>query len=177
MWKFLLLVIVPFNMLHSQEFTPKEEKRIKSILKRSSSSVRTLNKSSLISVEKLMNSEVEALVENALFSAGFQVVSNKVAKEAILISNPLSQSNENIEVSKKTTFKSVYVVTVACNIYEGSVIGRTCGGYLRSFTARIVDLSNEGKLVGVFKFSGSLECIEDVSNAFAYSIISLVNKN
>lgn len=172
MWKLTLLILFPFSTIFGQDFTKKEEKRMKSILKKSSSSIRDFNKNSLMSIERTSNENVEALLENALFSAGFKVVSNKVAKEALNATNTRNENTNTIEISKSLTFKSVYVITISANIFDGSVIGRSCGGYLKSFTARIIDLASEGKLVGVFKFSGSLECIEDVTNAFAFSLLN-----
>lgn len=166
----LFLFISTLNICFSQEFSKKELKRMKPILKRSTSNFKDFNKEALISVEKTNNEEIDGLVENALFSGGFQVVSNKVAKESLNITNPLNPNNENIEVSKSITFKSVYVITISCNIFNESVIGRSCGAYIKSFTARVVDLANEGKLVGTYKFSGHLECLEDVANTFVYSL-------
>ena len=165
-------IFICFNVSFSQDFSSKEINRMRPVLKRSTLNIRDFNKNALISVERTSNPEIEGLVENALFSGGFQVVSNKVAKESLNISNPLNPNNDNIEISKSITFKSVYVITVSCNIFNESVIGRSCGIYIKSFTARIVDLANEGKLVGTFKFSGHLECAEDVANTFVYSLFN-----
>lgn len=164
----------------SQEFSDKELRRMNPVLKRSTSTIRGFNKDALISIEKTNYQEIEGFVENALFTAGFQVVSNKVAKEAINISNPLNAKNDTIEVSKSTTFKSVYVITVSGGFYQGPMIGR-CQEALISFTGRVVDLANEGKLVGVFKYSGNaityVACVEDVANAFVYSLVNTNIKN
>ncbi len=181
MKKFLLLIaliIIPL-ITYSQNFTKKEIKRIEKVLKKSNSKIRGFDKNSLISVEKIGNSEIEADIETAFFMAGFEVVSNKVAKEAVNISNPLNESNENIEISRSTTYKSVYVITVSGKYYTEPVLGR-CQNPLLGFSARIVDLANEGKLVGTFAFSvGSVysaRCSKDVVNAFTYELLRLAEK-
>jgi hypothetical protein len=174
----IALIIIPL-ITYSQEFTTKEIKRIEKVLKKSNSKIRGFNKNSLISVEKIGNSEIEADIETALFMAGFKVVSNKVAKEAVNISNPLNESNENIEISNSTSYKSVYVITVAVTYYAEPVIGR-CQEPLLSFSARIIDLANEGNLVGTFSFSVSTvlsaQCSKDVANAFTYELLRLTEK-
>jgi hypothetical protein len=174
----IALIIIPLTA-QSQDFTKKEIKRIKKILKKSNSKIRGFNKNSLISVENIGNSEIEADIETAFFMAGFEVVSNKVAKEAVNISNPLNESNENIEISRSTTYKSVYVITVSGKYFAEPVIGR-CQKPLLSFSARIVDLANGGKLVGTFSFSVSTafsaKCSKDVANAFTYELLRLAEK-
>ena len=178
MKKILLLFAFLFisNKSISQDFTKKEIKRFEKVLKRSNSKIRNFDKNSLVSVEKLNNGDVEGLIENALFMAGFEVVSNDVAKSSVNISNPLNSENKNIEISAKTEFKSVYVITVNGQYYQGAIIGR-CQKALLTFSARIVDLANGGKLVGTFKFTGNavtyVACAEDVANAFAYKLLQL----
>ncbi|MFM6954725.1 MAG: hypothetical protein ACKOWL_07035, partial [Sphingobacteriaceae bacterium] len=84
-----------------------------------------------------------------------------------------------IEISASTKFKSVYVITVSGSYYQGAVLGR-CQKALLSFNARIVDLADEGRLVGTFKFTGNaityLACEEDVANAFSYKLMQLSNQ-
>lgn len=166
------MFLLPLS-LASQDFTQKEIKRFDKILKRSSSRIKDFNKDAYISIERLGNSEIEGLVENALFMSGFEVVSNKVAKDAVNISNT---SDEEIEISRKVSYKSVYVVTVSGQYYLGAILGK-CQRGLLTFTARIVDLANNGKLVGTFRFSGNaltfIACEEDVINAFVYKISKL----
>tara|TARA_R110001632_G_scaffold146124_1_gene263023 strand:+ start:5557 stop:6069 length:513 start_codon:yes stop_codon:yes gene_type:complete len=166
----MLLPIVAF----SQSFTKKEIKRFEKVLKRSNSSIRDFKKESLVSVEKIGNPSLEGLIENALFMAGFEVVSNKVAKKAVNISNEINENEQNIEISKSTTYKAVYVISVSGRYI--SAIGR-CMQALLNFSARIVDLSDEGKLVGTFKYSGNamgyVACEEDVANAFSYKLLQL----
>lgn len=166
-----LFTIVSF----SQEYSNKEEKRMGPVLKRSTSTIRGFDKSAMISIEKTDHPEIEGYIENALFAAGFEVVSNRVAKETVSISNPLNPRTDTIEISKSTQFRSVYVVSVNASFYNGAALGR-CQDYLISFTARIVDLANDGKLVGTFKFAGNaityVACADDVANAFVYSLLS-----
>jgi hypothetical protein len=174
--KKLLLVITVLSSFFSngQEFSSKEEKRMGPVLKRSTSTIRSFNKDALISIERTNYPEIEGLVENALFTAGLKVVSNKVAKDAVTISNPLSSKNDTIQVSRSTEFKSVYLITVNGSFYQGALIGR-CQEALISFTGRVVDLADEGKIVGVFKYSGNaltyVACLEDVANAFVFSLL------
>jgi hypothetical protein len=164
----------------SQEFSDKEVKRMGPVLKRSTSTIRGFNKDDLISIEKTNYPELEGFIENALFTAGLKVVSNKVAMESVNMSNPLSPKNDTIEVTSSIKFKSVYVITVNGGFYQGAIIGR-CQEALLSFTARVVDLADDGKLVGVFKYSGNaityVACVEDVANAFVYSLLNSKKKD
>jgi hypothetical protein len=173
----LILLFIPFFGI-CQDFTKTETKRLEKVLERSSAKISSFNKNSLISVEKLNSPEVEGLIENALFTAGFKVVSNKVAQDAIKISNPLSSENKTIEITSTTQFKSVYVITVSGGYYQGAILGR-CQNALLSFNARIVDLADDGRLVGTFRFSGNaltfVACEEDVANAFSYKLMQLTN--
>lgn len=180
MKKTLLLIFTISSLITiGQDFSDKEIKRMGPVLKRSTSTIRGFKNDALISIEKTNYPEIEGFVENALFTVGLQVVSNKVAKESLNISNPLYKDNENIEISASAKYKSVYLVTVNGSFFEGAMIGR-CEKALMSFTARVVDLANEGKLVGVFKYSGNaltyVACLDDVANAFAYSLISPIKK-
>ena len=124
--------------------------------------------------------EIEGLIENALFTAGFKVVSNKVAQDAIKISNPLSSDNKTIEITSTTQFKSIYIITVSGGYYQGGTILGRCQNALLSFNARIVDLADEGRLVGTFRFTGNaltfVACEEDVANAFSYKLMQLSYK-
>ena len=175
--KIFVILILSFSSLisYGQEFSDKEERRMAPVLKRSTSTIRGFKKDALISIEKTNYPEIEGFVENALFTVGLQVVSNKVARESVTISNPLSPKNDTIEISSSTKFKSVYVITVNGGFYQGAMIGR-CQDALLSFTARVVDLADEGKLVGVFKYSGNaityVACVDDVANAFVYSLLN-----
>ncbi len=175
----ILFCFISIN-LFSQDFSAKEQRRLNAVLKRSTSTIRGFDKTALISIEKTSYPEMEADIENALFTAGFKVVSNRVAKEAVTISNPLNPKNDTIEIAKTTTFKSVYVITVNGSFYQGALIGR-CQEALLSFTARIVDLANDGGLVGTFKYTGNaltfVACVEDVANALVFRLKSPENNN
>lgn len=176
MKSYLLLFAVFLSLcVKGQDFSNKEERRMGPVLKRSNSTIRNFNKDALISVERTTSNEIEGMVENALFTAGFQVVSNKVARDAVTVNNTRGTKGDTLEIARTITFKSVYVITVSGNFYQGAVIGK-CQDALLTFTARVVDLANEGKIVGVFKFSGSaityVACVEDVANAFAYTLLN-----
>lgn len=171
------LLIIPIFLIcttvFSQGFSKDEIRRLEKVLKRSNSAIRDFDQNSLISVERTGNEELEGLIENALFVNGFEVVSNKVARESINISNPLNTENKNIEITSTQSFKTVYVVTVSGQYYSGAIIGK-CQKSLLTFSARIIDLSNEGKLVGTFSFTGNamtyVACETDVANAFSYKL-------
>jgi hypothetical protein len=175
----ILMFLLPLTV-YSQNFTKKEIKRFEKVLKRSSAMIKEFDKNSLVSVERLSSPDMEGLIENALFMAGYEVVSNKVAKDAVNVSSRTTEEAENTEISRSTTYKSVYVITVSGQYYQGGVIGR-CQTALLTFSARIVDLSDEGRLVGTFKFIGNamtyVACTEDVANAFAYKLLQLSEGN
>ena len=178
MKKLLVLMLIIPLISFGQDFTKKEIKRFEKVLKRSNSKIKEFNKNALVSVEKLKNSELEGVIENALFMSGFNVVSNSVAQSSVNITNPMNSEKENITISSSTEYKSVYVITVGGRYYSGAMIGR-CQSALLSFSARIVDLANGGQLVGTFRFSGNamtyVACEEDVANAFAYKLSQLSN--
>jgi len=160
--------------VYAQEFSKKEVKALEKVLKRSNYSIRDFQKNSLISIERDGNNEIEGMIENALFMAGFNVVSNKTAQDAVSISNPLNPENETIEITSSQRHNAVYVVTVSGRFFEGPLIGK-CQQALISFSARIVDLLNGGQLVGTFTFTGNsltyVACESDLANAFAYSLM------
>jgi len=170
---FIVLLCLTTYSARSQNFTSKEMKRIKPVLNRSSSSIRGFDKTSMISIERLSNNSLEGYVETALFNAGFNVVSNKVARESIKFANPLSPKNDTIDVARVTEYKSVYLVTINGTFRPN--IGR-CVEALAGFSARVVDLANDGKLVATFNFTGSsfsyYACMEDAAVAFAYRLLN-----
>lgn len=167
----LLFAILPFCSF-AQDFSNKELKRMKPVLKRSTVKVRNFDAKALVSVEKLNNTEIEGLVENALFMAGFNVVSNDVAQSSVNMSNPLNEQNKDIKVSSSIQYEAIYVITVSGTL--DACLGR-CMECVYSFSARIVDLANDGALVGTFKFSGNaltyVACAEDVANALAFKLL------
>ncbi len=159
---FLLLPLTSFP----QDFTQKEIKRFEKVLKRSNSTIREFEKNSLVSVERIGNSEIEGLIENALSKAGFEVVSNTVVKNAAV-------------GSRTSSNKSRYLITVSGHYYKGTIIG-PCQRALLSFSARIVDLKDEGMQVGTFNFKGKpmtyVACEDDVANAFLYTLQQLSDR-
>ena len=143
--------------------------------------VRDFNKEMPISVASLGQDRLNAvgLLENALFTNGFNVISKSVAKEKAKISNTINEknnsTNQEIEIDTKSTtyYNSVYVVEIT-----GTWRADTgCGGVVgSSITGRIIDLVNDGKLVGTFTFSQSGfegKCTERVMNAVAYELSQL----
>jgi len=160
---FLLLPLISFT----QDFTQKEIKRFEKVLKRSNSTISEFEKNSLVSVERIGNSEIEGLIEDVLLKAGFEVVSNKVVKD--VTDSPRTPSN-----------KSRYLITVSGHYYKGTIIG-PCQRALLSFSARIVDLNDEGMQVGTFNFKGNamtyVACEHDVANAFLYKLLELSDRN
>ncbi len=110
-------------------------------------------------------------LKNALVVNGFKVISERVAKEKIELSNngqvTDSTFNQGVSVGKTTYLKSVYVVTL--NYQYRADTG--CGGAVMSnLSGQIVDLANDGQIVVTFSFKqGNLEgkCTSDIMNAFA----------
>lgn len=164
----------------SQDFSRQEIQRIEKVLKRSITVLREFNPASLIngksliSVEMSGNPEIEEYVENALFRSGFEVVSNQVALDAVKISK--SNSKEN-ETSNITAYNSVYLVKVSGQYFKGTFSGK-CQKALSSFSGRIIDLADNGKLVGTFQFAENtmtyVACGEDIGNAFSYKLLEAV---
>jgi hypothetical protein len=132
-----------------------------------------------ITVEALKQDPLIATdaLKNALVMQGFKVISERVAKEKVELSNKGQVSdttfNQDISVSKTTYLKSIYVITlkyqwrpdIGC---EGSVINNLSG--------QIVDLANDGQIVGTFSFKqGSFEgkCTSEVMNALAKKLKEL----
>jgi hypothetical protein len=169
MKKFIFLISLLLTLYsNAQDFSKKELARIRPVIERSSSTIRNFDKSALISIEKT-GSNADGFLESSFFRCGFQVVSNKVAKEAIELTNTLNRVRDTLSVFKSIEYKSVYVVSVSANSDYA----------ITSFTARIIDLANEGKLVGVFTYSAGFmgRPIEDVSNAFVYTLLRATNPN
>jgi hypothetical protein len=57
------------------------------VLARGTVKLRNFDSRALISVERINNSVFEGIVGNAMFIAGFKVISNEVAKFSLNISN------------------------------------------------------------------------------------------
>ncbi len=168
----LVASIITFSS-YGQNFSNKDIKRMQPVLKRSQCVVRDFNKSALISIERTNNPPLEGHIESAFFKAGFTVVSNRVARESVRVSNPLSSKIDTVDISRQTTYSSVYLVTVNGNIRPN--IGR-CYDALADFSARIIDLANDGRLVATFSFTGNAisyyACMEDAAVALVYSLIN-----
>lgn len=164
----LLILFLLFSLTSfSQDFTQKEVKRFEKVLKRSTSAISEFEKNSLVSVERVGNSEIEGLIEKALSKGGFEVVSNIALKNAA-------------DISRTSPAKSRYLITVSGHYYKGTIIG-PCQRALLSFSARIVDLKNDGIQVGTFSYKGRpmtyVACEDDVANAFLYTLQQLADKN
>lgn len=174
-----ILFFVPFSTF-SQDFSRQEIQNIEKVLKRSISVIREFNATSLvngtslISVELTGNSEIESYVENALFRSGFEVVSNQAAQDAVKV---LKSNGNEIEPSNSTTYNSIYSVKVSGQYFKGAFSGK-CQRALSSFTARIVDLADNGKLIGTFQFAENtisyVACGEDIGNALTFKLLESV---
>lgn len=129
---------------------------------RASITVEALNHDPLIATDALKN----ALVMNS-----FKVISERVAKEKIELSNHGEVTdttfNQEVSVGRTTYLKSVYVVTLSYQ-YRPDM---GCGGSVMSnLSGQIVDLANDGQIVATFSFKqGNFEgkCTSDIMNALA----------
>lgn len=168
---FLYSVSVVFLFNCNQSFG--QSKRAKRILKNNIEfSLRNFDPTQPISLEKYENDQIDAIgeLENALFSEGFNVISTKVAQDIKSISNPNVLENKNIEITSVQKYKSVYVLTISGNIRSDT----GCGGLVPSnLTGRIIDLVNDGQLVGTFKFKQSVlagKCMSYIAEAVAHGL-------
>ena len=164
----LLLLFIPI-LSHSQS------KKVKRTLKKIEFKISNFDASQPIMVDRIGNdiTNISGEFENALFMEGFDVISNRVATEIVEFNNPLNKENDKIRVEKYTGVKAVYVLTVS-----GSTRADTgCGGVVPSrITGRIVDMLNDGKLIGTFRFKhGQFEgkCSSDIAEAVIYKLRSL----
>ena len=149
-----------------------QSKKAKKILKKIEFKIRNFDASQPISLDKLDNDNTNLVgeFENALFFEDFDVVSNRVASEIVEFNNPLNKENKNIKISKYTEVKSVYVLTIS-----GATRADTgCGGIVpSSITGRIIDMLNDGRLVGTFRFNQSIwegKCASDIAEAVAIKL-------
>ena len=152
-----------------------QSKKAKKILKKIEFKIKNFDASQPIMVDKLGNdtTNLSGEFENALFMQDFDVISNRVAQDIVEFSNPFNKENKNIKIQKYTQVKAVYVLTVS-----GAVRADTgCGGVVPSrITGRIIDMLNDGKLVGTFRFSQggfSGKCASDIAEAVAFKLRSL----
>lgn len=129
-----------------------------------------------ITVEALRHDPVLAAdaLKNNLVMNGFKVISERVAKEKIEISNKGTTSdtafNQDISAGRTKYLKSVYVVTLNYN-YRADT---GCGGTVMSnMSGQIVDLANDGEIVATFSFKqGAFEgkCTSTVMEALAKAL-------
>lgn len=169
----IFLTLVCFNS-YSQNFMTSDKRTINKILKRSECVIRDFNKNNTISVE-INGNAMEGHIETELFNAGFNVVSKKVAERSLNINNTINRNSQDISISKSTKVKSVYVVTVSSRL----VPSLKCPEVVVSFNARIVDLANDGVLVGTFVFKGSMTkyaCPSAIAEVFALKLWEAANK-
>ncbi len=135
---------------------------------RASITVAALNPDPLLATDAL---------KNALVMNGFKVISERIAREKIELSNKGqvtdSTFNQEISVGKTTYLKSVYVVTF--NYQQRADTG--CGGSVMSnLSGQIVDLTNDGQIVATFSFKQDNfegKCTSDVMNALAKKLKEL----
>lgn len=149
-----------------------QSRKVKRILKKMEFKIKNFDASQPISLEKTDNdgANLRGEIESALFFQDFNVVSNRVATDIIEFNNPLDKENKKIEISKYTKVKSVYVLTIS-----GATRTDTgCGGIVPSrITGRIIDMLNEGKLVGTFRYSQTnweSKCASDIAEAVAIKL-------
>jgi hypothetical protein len=136
-----------------------------------------------ITVEALKQDPLIATdaLKNALVMQGFKVISERVAKEKVELSNKGQISdttfNQDMSVSKTTYLKSVYIITLK---YQWRP-DMGCGGLvMNNLSGQIVDLANDGQIVGTFSFKqGSFEgkCTSEVMNALAKKLKELSKNN
>ena len=162
----LLLLFVPI-------VSSGQSKKTKKVLKKIELKLRDFDVKQPISFKEIPNDKhnIVGEFENALFFQGFEVISNNVALDIVEFDNPLNQGNTNIKIQKYKEVKSVYVVDIKSTFLPS--LGM-CGGYLPiTITASIIDLLNEGKLVGTFKFErkfGLNACVGNVAEGFAIKL-------
>lgn len=154
-----------------------QSKKSKKIIKKIEFKIRNFDASQPISLDKIGNDNTNLVgeFENALFFQGFDVVSNRVALDIVEFSNPLNRDNNSIKLSKYTEVKSVYVLTIS----GANRPDTGCGGIVPSrITGRIIDMLNNGKLVGTFRFSQSIwegKCASDIAEAVAIKLYEISN--
>lgn len=153
-----------------------QSKKVSRTLNKVEFNIRNFDASQPIMIEQLNDdTNLSGEFENSFFNEGFNIISNRIANEIVEFKNPLNTNNESITIEKYREVSAVYVLTIS---------GRTrldtgCGGSVpSSITGRIIDMLNEGKLVGTFRFSqGNLEgkCASDIAEAVAFKLKSMLN--
>jgi hypothetical protein len=97
---------------------------------------------------------ISFVLSNALMQNGFKVISSKSAQERVTLSNSGSNAggefNQNMELSKSQTFKSVYVINYSYD-WRSDIF---CGGsVITRINGQIVDLINDDQVVATFSFN------------------------
>ena len=154
-----------------------QSKKAKRILNKNSVDfkIRNFDSSQPMMIDRLENdyTNLAGEFENALFFEGYDIISNRVAKEIVEFNNPLNKDTESVKIEKYTEVNAVYVLTISGQMRRDT----GCGGVVpANITGRIIDLLNDGKLVGTFRFSqGNLEgkCASDIAEAVAFKLKSL----
>jgi hypothetical protein len=144
MKKFIILLLIP--ICTTAQLTKKEQKKVDKILKRSAINLRGFNDKIPISVES-DSENVSKIVEEGLFIYGFDVISNELAYDRVRISNPLNQNNKDITIQVEKVIPTTYMIDLSGELFAGDST--------LSFFAKIIDLSQDGKLVGSFRFKGN----------------------
>ena len=164
---FLFLITVS-STLSAQNFLSSDKKKMKKVLKRCEVALRNFEPGSTITIERT-GDDMEGHLETSLFMAGFEIVSHDVAKSSLNIKNEIDGSTQDISISRSTKVNSVYVITVNSKL----VPSIKCPKVVTSFNARIVDLANDGKLIGSFTFNGNMynyACPGAIADAFALKL-------
>ena len=155
-------------------FITAQSKKVKKILKSNKLEVvvRDFDTNQPISFDTKSNDRLNLSgeFENALFMAGFNIVSSRVAQEILEYNNPLNENTETVKLQKYTKTKSVYVISVSGDMRRDT----GCGGMVpRRITGRIIDLLNDGQLVGTFSFSQTNfegKCAQYIAEAVAIKL-------
>ena len=164
----LLLLLVPIVSFS-------QDKRTKKVLKKIELRVRGFDATQPISIEIPNDTyNIGGEFENALFFEEFDMVSNRVASDIVKLNNPLNQNNLDIKLQKYREVKSVYVIDIKAVMLPTLT---ACGGAMpKTLTGSIIDMLNDGKLVGTFKFKQSnmsSGCLGNVAEAFAIKLKEL----
>lgn len=108
------------------------------------------NTKTSITVQAIENDPILVVdaFKNSLVEAGFKIISEKVAKERIELSNKgqISDSTfqQEISLGKTTYLRTIYVVTLSykVDLYD----------YLTDLQGQIVDLAADGEIVATFSY-------------------------
>ena len=186
--KNFILALTAVFLIPSCALTPQERYTIldKSV---EVSLSQSYNKSGSISVEKgtSFTNQFTEILTNSLFQNGFDVVANDVA-ETKRITESQSESDENtkesiVQSKSSTEYKSTYILTCSFDAGTGAY-HEYCNGKKNTFTgasffvgritAKIIDLSDEGKVVGTINYTAPDTrlpfCIEDIAKVISQKL-------